>query len=314
MSTLFFSYSHKDEALRNELQEHLEMLRRSGAIETWHDRMICAGDELEHVIDENLESADVILLLVSSSFLASNYCYHVEVKRAMERHDSGEARVIPIILRPCDWQQDAPFRKLLAAPTDGRAVTLWPNQDEAFLNVVGQIRQALPTKSAPAEQASTITEARIVHPTPRSSNLGLKKRFTEVDQDRFMDESFEYIAKFFQGSLDELERRYDEIQTAYKRVETDCFTTTIYRNGKAVSGCSICHGNSAFGNGITYSNDNKARGNSFNEMLVIQVGDQSLSLSGSGMASIIRGRDLEGLTQQGAAEHFWAILIDPLQR
>ena len=86
MAKLFFSYSHKDEVLRDTLQTHLEMLRRSGAIETWHDRKIRAGEEFDGAIDRNMEEADVILLLVSSDFLASSYCFDVEVTRAMERH------------------------------------------------------------------------------------------------------------------------------------------------------------------------------------------------------------------------------------
>ena len=105
---LFYSYSHKDEELRDQLENHLAMLKREGVISGWHDRRISAGQEWDGEIDDHLNSVEIILLLVSSDFLASNYCYDIEVKRAMERHEAGEARVIPIILRPCDWQR-APF-------------------------------------------------------------------------------------------------------------------------------------------------------------------------------------------------------------
>src|SRR5688572_26894423 len=94
-TVVFFSYYHKDEELRDRLETHLAMLKRDGTIETWHDRRITAGDEFAGVIDEQLEIADLILLLVSADFLNSRYCYDVELKRAMERHTAGEARVIP---------------------------------------------------------------------------------------------------------------------------------------------------------------------------------------------------------------------------
>lgn len=96
---VFFSYSHKDEALRDELATHLSMMKRQGVIEAWHDREISAGREWANEIDDNLDIADIILLLVSANFLASDYCYDKEMTRAMERHETREARVIPIILK-----------------------------------------------------------------------------------------------------------------------------------------------------------------------------------------------------------------------
>jgi hypothetical protein len=138
---LFYSYSHKDEKLREKLEEHLSQLQRQGVIAGWHDRKIGAGEEWKGAIDKNLVEAQVILLLVSSSFLASDYCYDVETKQAIERHDRGEARVIPVILRPCDWQK-SPLGKLQALPKDGRAVTSWKNRDEAWTDVAIGIRRA----------------------------------------------------------------------------------------------------------------------------------------------------------------------------
>src|SRR5882724_3306502 len=102
MATLFFSYSHKNEALRDELEVHLAMLKREGALQAWHDRKIAAGDDFDRAISEQLQIADVILLLISPDFLASSYCYDVEVYRALTRDEAGETRVIPVILRPCD--------------------------------------------------------------------------------------------------------------------------------------------------------------------------------------------------------------------
>ena len=139
---LFFSYSHKDETLRDFLATHLALLKRQGVLNEWHDRRIGAGAEWGKAIDENLEAADIILLLVSADFLASDYCYDIEMNRAMARHDAGEARVIPVVLRPCDWQ-GAPFGKLQAVPKDAKPVTTWENQDEAFTDIARGIREAV---------------------------------------------------------------------------------------------------------------------------------------------------------------------------
>jgi hypothetical protein len=136
---VFFSYAHEDEALRDVLVKHLSLLKRQGVIRDWHDRQITAGTEWAGAIDAHLQSAQIILMLVSADFMASDYCYDVEMQRAMERHEAREARVIPVILRPVDWQ-GAPFGKLQALPTDGKPITNWPNQDAAFVNVARGIR------------------------------------------------------------------------------------------------------------------------------------------------------------------------------
>jgi internalin A len=131
---LFYSYSHKDEELRNELETHLKILERTGVIHGWHDRKITAGEEWKGKIDENLEKADIILLLVSADFIASDYCYDIEMKRAMERYKAKEARVIPVIIRDVNWTK-APFAKLQALPKEAKAVIKWRNRDTAWLDV-----------------------------------------------------------------------------------------------------------------------------------------------------------------------------------
>lgn len=139
---IFYSYAHEDEKLRNELQKHLANLKRQRVITEWYDRDISAGSEWGDQIAQHLNSASVILLLISPDFMNSDYSNDVEVKRAMQRHEAGEAKVIPIILRPVDWE-GAPFSKLQAYPEDAKAVVLWDNHDDAFLNVVKGIRRAL---------------------------------------------------------------------------------------------------------------------------------------------------------------------------
>ena len=145
---IFYSYSRKDEALRDELDMHLSLLKRQKLITGWYDRAIEGGEEFEPKIMQRLNSASVILLLVSTAFMASDYCYEKEMMRAMERHEKEGTRVIPIILRPCDWHQ-APFGKLNALPKDGKPVVSWPNRDEAFLDVAKGIRTVVERLKSP---------------------------------------------------------------------------------------------------------------------------------------------------------------------
>lgn len=140
---VMISYSHQDESLKNELRKHLSLLRRQGVISEWHDRDISPGTGWSGEIASHLERAQIILLLVSPDFLASDYCFDIEMKRAIERHERGEARVIPIFLRPCDWT-GAPFGKLQGLPTDAEPVTSprWSSRDEAFSIIARGIRAA----------------------------------------------------------------------------------------------------------------------------------------------------------------------------
>jgi hypothetical protein len=131
--------SHRDLDLRTELDKHLAMLRRTGLIELRRDRS--AGcDEYPGYFETAIESADVILLLVSHNFLASDYCYEFQARRALEQHRQKRASVIPVILRPCDWEVTS-FAELPAAPADARPVTTWRNRDEAFMSVVRIVRK-----------------------------------------------------------------------------------------------------------------------------------------------------------------------------
>jgi hypothetical protein len=145
MTRVTICYSHRDRGLRGELDKHLAMLRRTGLIEMCHDRRVECGEGLGRLFDAALESADVILLLVSPDFLASDYCYDVEARRALERRKRRGACVIPVILRPCDWRVTL-FGNLPAAPADGRPVTTWRNRDEAFLSVVKIVRGYVPAR------------------------------------------------------------------------------------------------------------------------------------------------------------------------
>jgi hypothetical protein len=322
LASVFFSYSHVDEALRDQLEIQLAMLKRQGVISTWHDRRIGAGEDFGQAIDAHVEADDIILLLVSPDFLASAYCYDREMTRAMARHDAGLAIVIPVILRACDWH-GAPFGKLNATPRDGRPVTQWPDRDVAFLEVAKAVRAAAERLGGGgAAQASkpAATAPAAARPVPdvgaiRSSNLRVAKRFGDLDKDQFRHDAFDYMAKFFENSISELSQRNPGVQGTFRRIDANRFTALAYRDGRAVARCTIFMGGGHFGGGIAYSASETTESNAFNETLSVDADDQALFLRSMGMASLGRsGRADEKLSLEGAAEVYWAMFIAPLQR
>jgi hypothetical protein len=291
VSILFFSYSHADEDLRDQLEKHLSGLQRQGLISSWHDRRITAGTELGEAIDSHLDAADVVLLLISPDFIASDYCYEEEMKRALERQRKGETRVIPVILRPCDWH-GLPFGELLATPTDGRPITKWPNIDEAFLDVVTSIKRALKDlglkpKLKPETQIRTPSrgpESSFQEPA-RSSNLRIKKKFTDLDQDRFRHDGFEYIANFFENSLKELASRNIGVDQTFRRIDANRFSAAAYREGEKVCKGSASIAGGTMGHGsIEYSMTDEPRGG-MNEAVSVKADDQTLYFEVLGMQS-----------------------------
>jgi hypothetical protein len=136
---VFFSYSRKDEALRNELAAHLTALKWRGVIQDWSDRPIEAGSDWQKAIISHLDSADIILFLLSLDFLASDYSFE-EAQRAITRHKTGQARLIPVLLRPVDLKL-TPFNDLQVSPKGLIPITHWDNKDEAFLSVMKDIRK-----------------------------------------------------------------------------------------------------------------------------------------------------------------------------
>lgn len=317
MTTLFFSYSHLDEDLRDRLEKQLAMLKRQGIIQTWHDRRIGAGMNIDLAIDARIETDDIILLLISPDFIASDYCYESEMKRAMERHERGEAIVIPVILRACDWHH-APFGKLNAVPRDGKPITRWPDIDEAMLQVAQAVREAAARSVGPpaSTEIRPVREIPAVRPAhalgPRSSNLRLAKTFSQRDKDRFRADTFDFMARFFENSLDELGKRNGGIEGVFERLDSSRFFATVYRNGAIVAQGTVYVGRDHWSSGICYVNGQSTTGSAMNECLTVDSDDQALFFRSMGMASFGGERD-QRLSADGAAELFWSILISPLQ-
>jgi hypothetical protein len=170
---IFFCYAHEDEPLLKKLKVQLTPMQRQGLIEVWHDRDISAGTEWEQEISIHLNDAEIILLLVSPDFMASDYCYSIEMKRAIERHTRKEALVIPVILRPVHWQDI--LGNIEALPTDAKPVmsSNWHSPDYAFFDVAEAILKAL-TKFRALDHIQKFKYAE-ASPNPPNQSLSTQK-------------------------------------------------------------------------------------------------------------------------------------------
>ncbi len=142
MKNIFISYSHIDEKYKQQLVNHLSPLIRTHKVNIWEDGKIVPGEKWDDAIKIKLETSNIILLLVSSDAIASDYINNVEIKKALERNDKNEAIVIPIILRPCKWTI-LPIAENQALPKFGKPISKWEDLDDAFLNVINGILKIL---------------------------------------------------------------------------------------------------------------------------------------------------------------------------
>jgi tetratricopeptide (TPR) repeat protein len=165
---VFCSYAREDKPLLEKLEVHLSMLKRQELISTWHEGEIVAGRDRVQVINERIEQASIILLLVSPDYLASDHLFETEMQRAIERHETGQARVIPLIVRPCDWQH-TPLNRLQALPPDARPISLWANKDEAWMQVTAGLRRVIEDLSLlPASTSRSVLPSIWTIPYPRN--------------------------------------------------------------------------------------------------------------------------------------------------
>jgi tetratricopeptide (TPR) repeat protein len=195
---LFYSYSHQDEELRKKLDDHLAFLKKDAVI-IWHDREMSSGLEVDREIQKELTEADIILLLISSSFLSSSYCYNIEMTRAMERHEANQAIVIPILLSDCVWQK-SPFAKLLISPEDAKPINntkYWTTIDEAFTNVAINVDKAISklklTKQSKELQSQPIGTFSEIKDYPKPTKL-FTGRQSELNQFKIAFNSYNLIS------------------------------------------------------------------------------------------------------------------------
>ena len=301
---VFLSYSHKDGEALQRLRTHLAPLRRQGHIEAWYDREILAGSELDAEISVELESCQLFLLLVSPDFLASDYCYEREMSRALERHENGEVRVIPIIIEPCDWRS-SPLGRLKALPNDGVTVSEWPNQNSAYLDIVNELRRIVTADDAPSSPVVP-TETPVVAPKPRTGRVGyrIRRDFDQIDRSEFREASFAAIHSYFQTKTAEINDA-PNLRGRFSSVTPGSFSCTVVNRaldrGTAHITVRSRSGNGGFGD-ISFAYSENAPEGSANGFFTIEADEYELYLKGPlfGFA-----HEEDRFSPEGAAEHLW---------
>lgn len=298
----FISYSHHDKAALDRLHVHLKNLTRGGHIETWYDRDILAGSDLNAEIARELEAADLFLLLVSPDFIASDYCVEREMKRAVERHAAGAARVVPIIVEECDWKAMGELRQLKAVPTDGKAISEWANSNTAYLNVVQELRRIIEADGLPAAVAKAVAEPVAVrHATTR---YRAKRQFDQIDKSDFRDAAFVTIKDYFRRATMEIDS-IDGLRSRFVDRGATSFGATIvnggHRNGTAHITVHCRNSNVAMGD-IYYSFSENAGANTANGGFNVSADDYEQFMI---QTMNVFSKANERLTPERAAEVIW---------
>ncbi|MFG5384466.1 toll/interleukin-1 receptor domain-containing protein [Yoonia sp. R2-816] len=303
----FISYSHHDNAALERLHVHLKNLTRDGHIETWYDRDILAGSELDAEIERELEAANLFLLMVSPDFIASDYCVEREMKRALERHAAGNARVVPIIVDECDWKAMGELRQLKAVPTDGKAISEWTNPNTAYLNVVQELRRIIEAERAPAATAKTAPEP--VAARPAMTRYRAKREFDEIDRSDFRDAAFATIKDYFRRAIEEIDS-IDGLRGRFIERSATSFGATVVNGGQRHGTAHItvhCRNSQVALSDIYYSFNEDAGDNTANGGFNVSVDDYEQFLI---QTMNIFGRADERMAPEQAAEVLWSEFVD----
>ncbi|UWR38632.1 toll/interleukin-1 receptor domain-containing protein [Sulfitobacter sp. W074] len=298
----FISYSHRDKGALERLHVHLKNLIRDGHIETWYDRDILAGSGLDAEIERELEAADLFLLIVSPDFIASDYCVEREMKRALERHAAGNARVVPIIVEECDWKAMGDLRQLKAVPTDGKAISEWANPNTAYLNVVQELRRIIEIERAPASVAKVAPEPEAV--PPATARYRARKDFDEIDRSDFREAAFDTIKDYFRRATGEIDS-IDGLRGRFTDRGTTSFAATVVNGGQRDGAAHItvhCRNARIALGDIYYSFDENGGENTANGGFNLSADDYELFLV---RTMNIFGNADEKLAPEQAAEMLW---------
>lgn len=320
MARAFVSYTHADEALKDQFLLHLAPLRREGLIEVFHDRMLRPGDHLDETIQRELASSDLIILLVSAAFLNSEYCYEEEMRRAFVRHLNGSARVVAVILRPCQWKHvpvggGQTLSSFLCVPKDGKPVTSWSDPEAAWDDAAAAIRNLLvggrqavrPVPPVPTPKKRGATPPAATPGLPGGAARLLPERITDRDRDGFLREALETTAALFSARLEQLSAEDPRIATDFERIDSRSFAARVYADGNNAGFCRIFTGAQFMSHSLCLSFDAHSS-NGMNEWLSLDEAGGTISFKAQNLSHILKNRD-EKLDQAGAAEHLWEMFL-----
>lgn len=300
----FISYSHMDEHALERFTKHLAVLRREGAIDEWFDQKIPAGGDIDTAISGQLDDCDLFLPLISADFLSSGYCYDLELKRALERHEQGSLRVVPIIVQPCDWEA-SPLGRLKALPKDSKPVADWTNENTAWLDVVAQLRRLAEELPSARHEPAPITGG---SKAPRIPKYRVKKDFDEVDKLEFRDRAFRELYDYFQQASDEI-NGIENIKSKFTTMSATSFTCTVVNRARdrGVAHITVYAGSTrhSFGD-ISYSFQERADPGTSNGWLQIEADDYELYLKHNGMMRDEKAK----LSSNQAAVMLWEEFVE----
>ena len=316
MKKAFVAYASADRDVVKRLLTHLKGLKYAGKLETWYDREIAAGESWEEQISNELNHSDIVVLCVTADFLASKYVQTVEMPNALNRVHAGQCKIIPVILKPCAWQEH-PFARFQVTPEGGRPVTDFPDQEKAWTEVIKAIDGAIEaapnhTNDSPAAKSA---------PTPEGAPA---KRFhaheapSDRDIDEFVLETLKAIRRYFLTSVTNLEEANPGWQGKIQGTGDDAFEATIYNaRGERRTHCGIFLA-PRFGSrspAIRYSTDGAGNRDSFNDTLNLAQGNKGPILKWQSMASggFLQYGDKNILDTNQACEHLWKQFIQHME-
>jgi hypothetical protein len=287
------------------------MLRHEKLITAWYDREILAGGDVDREISTNLTDSELFLALVSPDFLNSDYCYKREMENALRRHEEGTLRVIPVILEPCEWKS-SPLAKLKALPKDGKPISLWTNENVAYLDVVTEVRRLTESPARnPPDTSAKRQEPGNSQTGQQSKRYRIKREFDSIDRDEFRRQAFAVIEEYFQRSIDELNSIGDPIRARFEKIDSGAFSCTVLNKASRAKEAHITvrNGDDGLfgGDAITYS-FSRRNSNSANGFIRIEANEYELYLKGDDM-SFHRPRNEGPMSAEQSADALWREFI-----
>ena len=312
-TSVFISYSHGDEKALARLHKHLAMLRRDGTLSTWTDHAIVPGAKISDAINSQLDRSGIFLALLSADYLASNYCYETEFKRALELADAGRIRIVPVVLEPCDWLS-SPFKDFLALPKDGQPVSEWTNQNNAYLDIVTGLRRLADTVDSLRKQVEGGGAPAGGSGAASSRKPRIKQHFDAIQTAEFADRAYDVICKFFEASCTELSNVDEALRARFEIMEPTAFTCTVVN--RALQGGGEAHitvrnmksRRGGFGDiSYVYQRYHTA-GTTSNGSIRVGSDDYAMFLEMDQMA-VMSGGKQGRLTPETAAEQLWTAFV-----
>jgi len=166
-TNIFIAYAKADENILELLRKHLTSLERTEGVTIWYDGKIDLGKEWLEETEKAMANADIILLLVSADFIASDFCYEHQMKQALELHAADKASVIPVIIRDCAWE-NAPFSQLKVLPLNGVHSTssVWDTEDEPYVEIARALNEHINPKTDTEPKSKTRKRGRVLYHIP----------------------------------------------------------------------------------------------------------------------------------------------------